>query len=237
MRILTPLLAVSVITLYGGGASFANDTSTSSGSSKSDTSSNTDVSHSSDTQSGQLGYDNPKLKGQQGLNENTASDQNQQASSDQSSQSANQGGQAGTAGGTATADSGTSYGSDMSSSSSTGTMGTTSSSGDMGGGQPGTADTTAGTTTATTGEVTKGYLKSEGVSVRPQLGVIAYRDNTLTDTARAAGGIGLDWNAAKLFSLGPSVYVGPSSGFIYSHLGSSTSNFFWSCAYFLYNQS
>ncbi len=208
MRILTPLLAVSVITLDGG-SGFASDTASSPSST---TSSGT--STSSDTQSGQIGYGNTKLKGQKDLSGTSSS----ASSSDQSNQ-------AGTMGDTVTADAGTTYGGD------------TTYSGEMGGNQAGMADTTAGTTTAQTSEVTKGYLRSEGVSIKPQLGVIGYRDNTLTDTARAAGGFGLDWNASKLFAMDPSIYVGPSTGFIYSHLGSATSNLFGKGADFVENQA
>ena len=195
MRILTPLMAVSVFALITGGVALGSDTSSrpsSSESSSGQEQSSTTGEKSSDTQAGQIGYGNNELKGEEKV-----------PSSEQAGQAV-QPGQAEQPG---------QYG------------------------QPGSAETTLGTTTATTSEVSRGYLKNEGIAVKPQLGVIAYRDNTLTDTARAAGGIGLDWNVAKAFSMSPSVYMGPSSGFIYSHLGSATSNFFGSGADFVENQA
>ena len=76
-------------------------------------------------------------------------------------------------------------------------------------------------------EITKGALKDEVVSVKPQLGVVAYRDLQDETTARAAGGIGIDWNVAGMFLPEDMKqwYLGLSSGAIYSHLGSADSNF------------
>lgn len=89
---------------------------------------------------------------------------------------------------------------------------------------------TSGVTVARGEEVTRGYLKDEAFGIKPQVGVLAFKDTDGTNTARGAVGIGLEWNATKALGLDPTWYFGPSSGVIFSHLGSPSSNFFGSDA-------
>lgn len=83
------------------------------------------------------------------------------------------------------------------------------------------------TTTTEAQEVTRGYLPDEKLSVKPQVGLVAYRDTLGSDTSRLAAGIALDMNAFKLldYTRWKNVYLGPSTGLLYSHMGSATSNF------------
>lgn len=70
-------------------------------------------------------------------------------------------------------------------------------------------------------------LKDEIFGVKPQLGVLVFRDNLGNDTSRFAAGLTLDLNAMSWID--PNLkqwYVGPSTGLIYAHLGSPDSNFF-----------
>jgi hypothetical protein len=73
-----------------------------------------------------------------------------------------------------------------------------------------------------------GMLKDEVVGFIPEVGVLAFTDPaTGTTTSRGGAGLGVDWNISPM--LGEAFkpfYLGISTGFIYSHLGSSTSNFF-----------
>ncbi|OFZ54235.1 MAG: hypothetical protein A2428_07115 [Bdellovibrionales bacterium RIFOXYC1_FULL_54_43] len=92
--------------------------------------------------------------------------------------------------------------------------------------------TTTGATTAEASEVTQGYLTDEIFSVKPLVGVIAYRDlfTSDTNTSRGALGLSMDYNASAMLgeTMQRNWYLGPSVGFIYSHLGSPGSNFFGS---------
>jgi hypothetical protein len=73
----------------------------------------------------------------------------------------------------------------------------------------------------------QGYLREEGVSIKPLVGVVAYKDAFRTDTSRMAYGLALDMNIARWLSDDyQSFYVGPSTGVIFSHLGDPSSNFF-----------
>jgi hypothetical protein len=80
--------------------------------------------------------------------------------------------------------------------------------------------------TAGSKEVTRGYLSNEVVGLKPQLGVMVFTDQNGNSTSRALGGIGIEANIATMISQDlKSVYFGPSTGFLYSHLGSTGSNF------------
>ncbi len=88
------------------------------------------------------------------------------------------------------------------------------------------ADDTMGTTQAYERHEEGGYLRREAVSIKPELGVVAYTDAFGQDTSRGAAGLAVDANVVRWFTPDPTnIYAGPSSGVIYSHLGSPTSNF------------
>src|SRR5690606_13313175 len=72
-------------------------------------------------------------------------------------------------------------------------------------------------------EATRGFLRDESVSIKPQLGAVFFEDATGDRTTRAAAGLTLDINVAPGSD---SWFIGPSTGAIFSHLGSATSNFF-----------
>ncbi|MCM2278442.1 MAG: hypothetical protein NDJ89_10240 [Oligoflexia bacterium] len=80
-------------------------------------------------------------------------------------------------------------------------------------------------TTAEAEEVTRGYLRNEAFGIKPQVGVLAFKDSTGDSTGRMAEGFSLEWNATRAFGMDQKVYLGPSTGLIFSHLGSATSNF------------
>ena len=84
----------------------------------------------------------------------------------------------------------------------------------------------AATTTTTESEVGVGPLGREGFSVKPEVGAIVYDDALGGTTSRGVAGLDVDMNLSRAISPTPSVYVGPQTGVIYSHLGSATSNFF-----------
>lgn len=88
-------------------------------------------------------------------------------------------------------------------------------------------DDMSSSTVAESKEVSRGYLRDEVVSVKPHLGVIAFSDALGGDTSRALGGLSVDMNMASTIDKEwKDFYVGPSTGAYYSHLGSTTSNFF-----------
>ena len=86
----------------------------------------------------------------------------------------------------------------------------------------------AGTTTVgKKKEILKGYLKDEIVGVRPQLGLIAFKDSADQDTSRFAVGFTVDMNVAKAVDSNINdFYIGPQTGILYSHLGDPKSDFF-----------
>jgi hypothetical protein len=87
-------------------------------------------------------------------------------------------------------------------------------------------DDALGTTEAYESQAGDGYLRREAVSIKPQVGVIAYSDVLGQDTSRGAAGLAVDANVTNWFTSDPTnFYVGPSTGVIYSHLGSPDSNF------------
>jgi len=74
-------------------------------------------------------------------------------------------------------------------------------------------------------------LKDEIVGVKPQLGVVVFNEaiNGVTQdaTSRAAYGVSLDLNLARWRSdERREWFVGPSTGFVFSHIGDIGSNFF-----------
>jgi len=92
---------------------------------------------------------------------------------------------------------------------------------------PGTSDDASLATTAESSEVTRGYLNKEVVGVKPQLGVMAFTDQFGNTQGRAAYGFTLESNMAAAVGLGGSpFYVGPQTGFIFSHFGDPGSNLF-----------
>jgi len=91
-------------------------------------------------------------------------------------------------------------------------------------GEPGVAEMT--TVVAEEEDVTRGALQKEVIGIKPQMGVVAFRDNLGTTTSRLAGGFALEGNLAPALNKDwSSTYIGLSSGLIYSHLGDPTSNF------------
>lgn len=108
--------------------------------------------------------------------------------------------------------------------------------------QPGTMGDT-GVTEKAEKEVAKGILLDEVVGIRPQLGLLAFKDSEGSDTSRFAAGLTIDWNMMQAFRKMDNmdmeeklredlkhVFVGPSTGVIFSHLGDASSNFFGSDA-------
>jgi hypothetical protein len=90
--------------------------------------------------------------------------------------------------------------------------------------EPGTmGDESVGTTTATESDVSDSYLRSEVVGIRPQAGALFF-ENALTGNtdSRFLGGLTLDVNVLR----GSPVYLGPSTGFLFSHVGPVDANFF-----------
>ncbi len=72
-----------------------------------------------------------------------------------------------------------------------------------------------------------GLLREETVSVKPMVGVLAYKDALDNNTSRGAAGLSVDGNITNWFTKDPTnFFVGPQTGAIFSHLGSPTSNFF-----------
>lgn len=85
---------------------------------------------------------------------------------------------------------------------------------------------TAATTVAEEKEVTRGYLSDEVFGIKPQAGVIAFQDAAGEDASRLAAGLTFEWNFSTMAGLTESRwYVGPQTGFIFSHLGQAGSNF------------
>jgi hypothetical protein len=95
--------------------------------------------------------------------------------------------------------------------------------------QAGTAETNMQGATPTTmaqAEVREpNTLRNEVFSLRPNAGAIVYHDTTDSTTTRAIYGLTADWNFAGAFTDNPTAFVGISSGGLFSHLGSATSDF------------
>ncbi len=73
-------------------------------------------------------------------------------------------------------------------------------------------------------EVSEGYLDREVLGIKPLVGAIFLDDSTGDNTSRGAAGFAAELNLIRGSS--ESMYIGPSTGLIYSHLGASESNFF-----------
>jgi hypothetical protein len=75
----------------------------------------------------------------------------------------------------------------------------------------------------------QGYLRRETVSIKPQVGMLAFQNFAGENVTRAAAGLSVDANLTNMIISQPTnLYIGPSTGAIFSHLGSPTSNFFGS---------
>lgn len=86
-----------------------------------------------------------------------------------------------------------------------------------------------GQTIAGASEKDRYALRDETVGIRPQVGALVFNDVNNEQTARAAAGLTLDFNLAELFDKNwGNLFIGPSTGIIYSHLGAPGSNFFGS---------
>ncbi|MFL5814158.1 MAG: hypothetical protein ACJ763_11325 [Bdellovibrionia bacterium] len=98
--------------------------------------------------------------------------------------------------------------------------------------QAGTAETNmqGGTpTTMAQAEVREpNTLRNEVFALRPNAGAIVYHDTTDATTTRAIYGLTADWNFAGAFTDNPTAFVGLSTGGLFSHLGSATSDFWGS---------
>lgn len=92
--------------------------------------------------------------------------------------------------------------------------------------EAGTAASDSMTSSTTTDAATGGYLKNEAFGIKPQAGVVLFQNNVGDTASRLAVGFTLDWNVTRVVSESPDLYIGPSTGFIFSHLGSTTGNFF-----------
>jgi len=94
--------------------------------------------------------------------------------------------------------------------------------------EPKTTQHTETRTTVTQEEVREGgTLKSEIIGLKPQAGIITFRDDLNDRNTRFVVGMTIDANllgSLKLKSGKP--YLGPSTGAIFSHIGASQSNFF-----------
>ncbi len=99
-------------------------------------------------------------------------------------------------------------------------------------GEAGMAADQTGTTTREAGDVTKGALEREIVGIKPQVGALVFTDTQGGNetSTRAAYGLTVDMNAFSTFAPDNDMlrnwYLGPSTGFIYSHLGAGNSDFF-----------
>ncbi len=88
-------------------------------------------------------------------------------------------------------------------------------------------DATVGNTSSTNETTTQpGALKDEVASIRPEVAILAFQDAQGDSTTRGAIGLHYDLNMSNLVSsVSERLYFGPSFGGLYSHIGSSGSNF------------
>jgi hypothetical protein len=88
-------------------------------------------------------------------------------------------------------------------------------------------DATVGNTSSTHETTTQpGALKDEVASIRPEVAILAFQDAQGDSTTRGAIGLHYDLNMSNLVSsVSERLYFGPSFGGLYSHIGSSGSNF------------
>lgn len=77
--------------------------------------------------------------------------------------------------------------------------------------------------------VNKGLLRDETVGLKPQVGVLDFKDATGNATTRGAIGLAFDLNFSRILSsVSQNLYAGLSTGGLYSHIGDPGSNFFGS---------
>ncbi len=82
------------------------------------------------------------------------------------------------------------------------------------------------TTSAEAKEVTKGLLREETYSLKPEAGAIAFTDASGQRTSRLALGIVGEMNLLPFVDKTIHAwYFGPSTGFVYSHVGDTDANF------------
>jgi hypothetical protein len=88
----------------------------------------------------------------------------------------------------------------------------------------------AGQSTASAPGVETKSLKTQSLGLIPQIGVLGYTNGAGNYMTRGATGLTLDGNLGKYFLSNTGAlkdfYVGVTSGAVYSHLGSSSTNFF-----------
>src|SRR5262249_32485589 len=83
------------------------------------------------------------------------------------------------------------------------------------------------TSEAVTNQEAGGLLKNDILTFKPALGAVAYNDVTKTGPSRFALGLLLDASFTPAFREDMRwLYVGLTTGGIFSHLGSASSNFF-----------
>ncbi len=91
---------------------------------------------------------------------------------------------------------------------------------------------TAGNSSTQTADVGTRTLKTQSLGISPQVGILGYTNGSGNYVTRGATGLSVDGNLGKYFlsSTGAlkDFYVGVASGAVYSHLGSSSTNFFGS---------
>lgn len=87
-------------------------------------------------------------------------------------------------------------------------------------------DSSMSTSSTGASDLGSGYLRNEVVGIKPEVGVLAFKDQFGSNTSRGAVGLDIDYNVTKSFISGPTnFYIGPQTGLIYSHQGSLSSNF------------
>ncbi len=95
----------------------------------------------------------------------------------------------------------------------------------MPGTMPQANDTDAPSSSASSSELSRGMIRDEKVGIKPQVGVFVFNQSNGETASRIAEGIQLDANIMSMISDDlDNVYFGPSSGAIFSHLGSPGSN-------------
>ncbi len=89
-----------------------------------------------------------------------------------------------------------------------------------------TANSGEGTSFTTTHDTGQGELSTEAFSLKPEVGVVRY--SATTDgggNTRAAAGLDMEFNLARLTGTPTAVYTGIQTGVVYSHLGSAGGSF------------
>jgi hypothetical protein len=90
----------------------------------------------------------------------------------------------------------------------------------------------AGQSTAQAFDLGTKTLRTESLGISPQVGILAYTNGSGNYVARGASGLTVDGNLGKYFlnqtRAFKDFYVGVTSGAVYSHFGSSSTNFFGS---------